>query len=172
MNKSSSPLLAVFQIKVSSGQGRLTRPVPRIGKVEMKATFGKLTVVDLMSSERIKRAGSLARSSRRPRTSTPASSPSGTSSRHWPRRRNSSRARTRSSPGSGGFRRRQLQDEPAGVLLALRESSDETVSTLEFASRAARIAEITTMINEGVVVVDAASLVADVASLGRLDAAS
>ena len=37
------------------------------------------------------------------------------------------------------------------------ESSDETVSTLEFASRAARI-EITAMINEGVVVVDAASL--------------
>ena len=49
------------------------------------------------------------------------------------------------------------------------DSSDETVSTLEFASRAMRI-ETCAVVNEGNIMIDPAKLAADLAGDGRSDA--
>lgn len=170
MNKSSSRSHAVFQIKVSKRPRALDKTGTKGGKVEMKATFGKLTVVDLAGSERIKKSGVTG-------TQLKEATNINSSLLSFGNIVQALAEKKKFIPYRDSKLTRILEDSVGGncktsLLVCCSpsaESSDETVSTLEFASRAARI-EITATINEGVVVVDAASLVADVAGDG-LDAA-
>lgn len=166
MNKSSSRSHAVFQIKVSKRPRALDKTGTKGGKVEMKATFGKLTVVDLAGSERIKKSGVTGAQLKEATNINSSLLSFGNIVQALAEKK-------KFIPYRDSKLTRILEDSVGGncktsLLVCASpsaESSDETVSTLEFASRAARI-EITATINEGVVTVDAASLVADMKGEG------
>lgn len=170
MNKSSSRSHAVFQIKVSKRPRATEKGKPGMGKVEMKATFGKLTVVDLAGSERVKKSGVSGAQLKEASNINSSLLAFGNIVQALAEKK-------KFIPYRDSKLTRILEDSVGGncktsLLVCCSpsaESADETVSTLEFASRAARI-EITATINEGVVTVDAASLVADLAGDG-LDSA-
>lgn len=170
MNKASSRSHAVFQIKVAKRPRATEKGKPGAGKVEMKATFGKLTVVDLAGSERIKKSGVTGAQLKEATNINSSLLAFGNVVQALAEKK-------KFIPYRDSKLTRILEDSVGGncktsLLVCCSpsaESSDETVSTLEFASRAARI-EITATINEGTVTVDASSLVADLAGDG-LDSA-
>ena len=168
MNKASSRSHAVFQIKVAKRPRASDAAAAKKGakKVEMKAVFGKLTVVDLAGSERIKKSGVVGQQLREATNINSSLLAFGNIVQALAEKKNF-------IPYRDSKLTRILEDSVGGncktsLLVCCSpsaESADETVSTLEFASRAARI-EITATINEGVVSVDAASLVTDLAGDG------
>ena len=166
MNKSSSRSHAVFQIKVSKRPRATEKGKPGAAKVEMKAIFGKLTVVDLAGSERVKKSGVSGAQLKEASNINSSLLAFGNIVQALAEKK-------KFIPYRDSKLTRILEDSVGGncktsLLVCCSpsaESADETVSTLEFASRAARI-EITATINEGVVTVDAASLVADLAGEG------
>jgi hypothetical protein len=212
MNKSSSRSHAVFQIKVSKRPRATEKGKPgSAAKVEMKATFGKLTVVglyklnsvvpnifdesarfqplslsseklvskfafkcnlyryavvDLAGSERVKKSGVSGAQLKEASNINSSLLAFGNIVQALAEKRGF-------IPYRDSKLTRILEDSVGGncktsLLVCCSpsaESSDETVSTLEFASRAARI-EITAVINEAVITVDAASLMSDLAGEG------
>ena len=167
MNKSSSRSHAVFQIKISK-RSRATSSAKASGggKVEMKATFGKLTVVDLAGSERIKKSGASGAQFKEATNINGSLLAFGNVVQALAEKK-------KFIPYRDSKLTRILEDSLGGncktsLLVCCSpsiESSDETVCTLDFASRASRI-EITATINETTVMVDAKSLMADVAGEG------
>ena len=167
MNKSSSRSHAVFQIKISK-RSRATSSAKASGggKVEMKATFGKLTVVDLAGSERIKKSGASGAQFKEATNINGSLLAFGNVVQALAEKK-------KFIPYRDSKLTRILEDSLGGncktsLLVCCSpsiESSDETVCTLDFASRASRI-EITATINEATVMVDAKSLMADVAGEG------
>ena len=167
MNKSSSRSHAVFQIKISK-RSRATSSAKAGGggKVEMKATFGKLTVVDLAGSERIKKSGASGAQFKEATNINGSLLAFGNVVQALAEKK-------KFIPYRDSKLTRILEDSVGGncktsLLVCCSpsmESADETVCTLEFASRAARI-EIVATINETTVMVDAKSLIADVAGEG------
>ena len=170
MNKSSSRSHAVFQIKVAKRPRATDGGKAGKGKIEMRATFGKLTVVDLAGSERIKKSGVVGAQLKEATNINSSLLAFGNIVQALAEKK-------KFIPYRDSKLTRILEDSVGGncktsLLVCCSpsaDSSDETVSTLEFASRAARI-EITATINEGTMTVDAASLVADLAGDG-LDSA-
>lgn len=168
MNKTSSRSHAVFQIKVAKRPRATDKAsgVKGAAAVEMKATFGKLTVVDLAGSERVKKSGVSG-------VQLKEASNINSSLLAFGNIVQALAEKKKFVPYRDSKLTRILEDSVGGncktsLLVCCSpssESSDETVSTLEFASRAARI-ETTATINEGVVTVDAASLIADLAGDG------
>ena len=167
MNKSSSRSHAVFQIKISKRSRATSRAkVGGGGKVEMKATFGKLTVVDLAGSERIKKSGASGAQFKEATNINGSLLAFGNVVQALAEKK-------KFIPYRDSKLTRILEDSVGGncktsLLVCCSpsvESSDETVCTLDFASRAARI-EITATINETTVMVDAKSLIADAAGEG------
>ena len=167
MNKSSSRSHAVFQIKISKRSRATSRAkVGGGGKVEMKATFGKLTVVDLAGSERIKKSGASGAQFKEATNINGSLLAFGNVVQALAEKK-------KFIPYRDSKLTRILEDSVGGncktsLLVCCSpsvESSDETVCTLDFASRAARI-EITAMVNETTVMVDAKSLIADAAGEG------
>ena len=132
----------------------------------MKATFGKLTVVDLAGSERIKKSGASGAQFKEATTINGSLLAFGNVVQALAEKK-------KFIPYRDSKLTRILEDSVGGncktsLLVCCSpsvESSDETVCTLDFASRAARI-EITATINETTVMVDAKSLIADAAGEG------
>jgi kinesin family protein 5 len=132
----------------------------------MKATFGKLTVVDLAGSERIKKSGASGAQFKEATNINGSLLAFGNVVQALAEKK-------KFIPYRDSKLTRILEDSVGGncktsLLVCCSpsvESSDETVCTLDFASRAARI-EITATINETTVMVDAKSLIADAAGEG------
>jgi len=164
MNKSSSRSHAVFQIKVTK-RPRAVESNGK-GKVEMKATFGKLTVVDLAGSERVKKSGVAGAQLKEAANINSSLLAFGNivsalaEKKKFIPYRDSKLTRLLEDSVGGNCKTSLLVCASPSI-----ESSDETVSTLEFASRASRI-ETTATVNEATVCVDEKSLMADLAGDG------
>jgi kinesin family protein 5 len=167
MNKASSRSHSIFQIKIT----RRPRAMENKGlPVKMHATVGKLTVVDLAGSERVKRSGVQGQGLKEAANINASLLAFGNvvqaladKKKHVPFR-DSKLTRILEDSVGGNCKTSLLV-----CCSPVDESSSETQSALDFASRAMRV-ECTAVVNETSVAIDASQLAADLAGEG-IDAA-
>ena len=163
MNKASSRSHAVFQIKVSR-RDRATEK-GQTGQ-KMRVTLGKLTIVDLAGSERVKKSGVQGQQLKEAVNINGSLLAFGNvvsalaeKKKFIPYRDSKLTQILEDSMGGNSKTSLLVCTSPA------QESANETLNTLEFASRAMKV-EVDAQINEGTVVVDASRLAADLAGDG------
>lgn len=167
LNKASSRSHAVFQMKVQK-RPRATSETKAGsgGSVQMRATFGKLTVVDLAGSERVKRSGAQGQQLKEAANINTSLLTLGNVVQALAERK-------KHIPVRDSKLTRILEDSIGGncktsLLVCCSpamESSEETVNSLEFASRAMKV-ETHAVVNEGTVEVDSDRLAKDLAGEG------
>jgi len=163
MNKASSRSHAVFQIKVSKRDRAIDKS--QTG-TKMRMTMGKLTIVDLAGSERIKKSGVQGQQLKEAVNINGSLLAFGNVVSALAEKK-------KFIPYRDSKLTQILEDSMGGnsktsLLVCMspsQESSNETLSTLEFASRAMKV-EVDASINEGTVTVDAGRLAADLAGEG------
>lgn len=169
MNKASSRSHAMFQIKVTK-RPRATKDskgqTDSKGSVHMKATFGKLSVVDLAGSERVKRSGAGGQQLKEAANINSSLLTLGNvvqaladKKKHIPIRDSKLTRILEDSIGGNCKTSLLVCCSPA------MDSGDETLNSLEFASRAMKV-ETHAVVNEGTVEVDADKLARDLAGEG------
>eukprot|EP00746_Dinoflagellata_sp_MGD_P071468 gnl/MRDRNA2_/MRDRNA2_29106_c0_seq1.p1 gnl/MRDRNA2_/MRDRNA2_29106_c0~~gnl/MRDRNA2_/MRDRNA2_29106_c0_seq1.p1 ORF type:complete len:1000 (+),score=320.89 gnl/MRDRNA2_/MRDRNA2_29106_c0_seq1:99-3098(+) len=159
MNKASSRSHAVFQIRVTRRQ----RAGANDGAQKMKTTFGTLSIVDLAGSERVKRSGVVGKEFKEA-TNINGSllalgnvvSALASKQKHVPFRDSKLTRILQSSIGGNCKTSMLVCASPAA------ESAQETIGSLEFASRAMKVVQEAS-VNEGLVEVNASQLAKDLA---------
>ena len=168
MNKASSRSHAVMQLKIMRRPRSNGTPSDGAAKSaqSFKATFGKLSVVDLAGSERVKRSGVRGQQFKEAAAINGSLLALGNVI-------GALAAKKKHVPYRDSKLTRILQDSVGGnsktsLLICLSPAADsvsETLSTLEFGSRAMAV-ELTATVNECVIEVDADQLAADLAEEG------
>ena len=168
MNKASSRSHAVMQLKIMRRPRSNGTPSGGAAKSaqSFKATFGKLSVVDLAGSERVKRSGVRGQQFKEAAAINGSLLALGNVI-------GALAAKKKHVPYRDSKLTRILQDSVGGnsktsLLICLSPAADsvsETLSTLEFGSRAMAV-ELTATVNECVIEVDADQLAADLAEEG------
>ena len=166
MNKASSRSHAVMQLKVMRRPRTAGGAQQAGGAQKFQATLGKLSVVDLAGSERVKKSGVTGKGLKEAANINGSLLALGNVIQALA-------SKKKHIPYRDSKLTRILQDSVGGnskttLLICLSpamDSTSETISTLEFGSRAMSV-ELTATVNECQVVVDAEQLAADLAADG------